>query len=108
MHTGDNMSTKWPSRKEIERVLKELEKVEGTLAQPPNPTPLERFRHDIQQKFVVYKRKRDISQKEMAELLGVDEGKVSKILRNRLDDFSTDRLITLYEKINPKVKLKVS
>jgi predicted XRE-type DNA-binding protein len=106
MYTGGNMG--WPNRKEIEKVLKQLEKVEGTLAQPPNPTPLEQFRFDIQQKFVVYKRKSNLSQKEMAELLGVDEGKVSKILRNRLDDFSTDRLITLYGKINPKVKLKVS
>lgn len=106
MLTGGNMG--WPSRKEIEKVLKQLKKIEGTLAPPPNPTPLEQFRYDIQQQFVVYKRKLNISQKEMAELLDVDEAKVSKILRNRLDDFSTDRLITLYGKINPKVKLKVS
>lgn len=106
MLIGGNMG--WPSRKEIKRVLKQLEKVEGTLAPPPNPTPLQKFRYDIQQKFVLYKRESKMSQKEMAELLKVDEGKVSKILRNRLDDFSTDRLINLYEKINPKVKLKVS
>lgn len=98
----------FPSRKEIDRVLKKLEKVEGTLAPPANPTPLQKFRHDIQQKFVRYKREKNVTQREMAELLGIDEGKVSKILHNRLDKFSTDRLIRLYEKINPKVKLKVS
>jgi predicted XRE-type DNA-binding protein len=98
----------FPSKTEIKRVLKELEKSEGTLAQPANPTPLERFRHDIQQKFVAYKLKAGISQREMASILGIDEGKVSKILRNRLADFSTDRLIGLYEKLNPAVKLKVS
>lgn len=106
MHIGGNMG--WPSRKEIKKVLKQLEKVEGTLAQPPNPTPLEQFRFEIQQKFVSYKRKNNISQKEMSEFLGIDESKVSKILRNRLDEFSTDRLINLYGKINPKVKLKIS
>jgi len=98
----------FPSKKEIERALKKLENVEGTLMPPENPTPLQKFRHDIQQKFVIYKREKGISQREMAELLGVDEGKVSKILHNRLDEFSTDRLINLYEKLNPKVKLKVS
>lgn len=98
----------WPSKKEIEKALKKLEKAEGTLARPSYPTPLEQFRYEIQQQFVVYKRKLNVSQKEMAEMLGVDEAKVSKILRNRLDDFSTDRLITLYGKINPKIKLKVS
>ena len=97
----------FPSRAEIKRVLKKLEKVEGTLAPPANPTPLQKFRHDIQQKFVSYKLDKKISQREMAEILGVDEGKVSKILRNRLSEFSTDRLISLLEKLNPKMKLKV-
>ena len=97
-----------PSRAEIQRALKKLENVEGTLAMPENPTRLEKFRHDIQQEFVRYILKTKISQREMAKIVGVDEGKISKILRNRLDEFSTDRLINLYEKINPKFKLKVS
>jgi predicted XRE-type DNA-binding protein len=98
----------FPSKTEIKKVLKNIEKAEGTLAQPANPTPLERFRHDIQQRFVAYKLKAGISQRDMASILGIDEGKVSKILHNRLDEFSTDRLISLYEKLNPDVKLKVS
>ncbi len=97
-----------PSRAEINRALKKLEKVEGSLAPPANPTPLEQFRFDLQQKFVLYLLRTKISQREMAKVLGIDEGKVSKILRNRLDEFSTDRLINLYEKLNPDVKLKVS
>ncbi len=98
----------FPSKAEVKRVLKKLENVEGTLAPPANPTPLQKFRYDIQQKFVGYKLDKKISQREMAEVLGIDEGKVSKILHNRLTEFSTDRLINLYEKIDPKVKLKVS
>ena len=99
----------WPSKREIERAIKQIEKKgEWTLAPPENPTPLEKFRYDIQQKFVGYKLKTKISQRELAGRLGIDETKVSKILRNRLDEFSTDRLIKLYEKINPDVKLKVS
>lgn len=78
------------------------------MGRPENPTPLEQFDFDLQQKFTLYIHRTKTTQKEMAERLGVDETKVSKILRNRLDDFTTDRLITLYEKINPKVKLKVS
>lgn len=108
MPSGNKSKTNWPSKKEIRQVLKGLEKKEGFLHPPENPTPLERFRFDLQQKFVSYIRKSGISQKELASLIGVDETKVGKILRNHLDEFSTDRLITLYEKINPKVKLKVS
>jgi predicted XRE-type DNA-binding protein len=97
----------FPNKTEIKRVLKKLEKAEGTLALPRNPTPLEKFRWDIQQKFVVYILEKKISQRELAGILEIDEGKVSKILHNRIDEFSTDRLILLYEKLNPSVKLKV-
>ncbi len=97
-----------PSKAKVKKILKKLEKAEGTLAPPPNPTPLQQFRFDLQQKFVSYKLQTKISQRELADRLGIDETKVSKILRNRLDEFSTDRLIKLYEKINPKLKLKVA
>jgi predicted XRE-type DNA-binding protein len=97
----------FPKREEIKRVLKKLENAEGTLALPENPTSLQKFRWDIQQKFVAYILEKGISQRKLAEILEIDEGKVSKILHHRLDEFSTDRLIMLYEKLDPKVKLKV-
>lgn len=106
MLTGGKMG--FPNKEQIKKALKRLEKAQGTLAPPTNPTPLEKFRYDIQQKFVIYKHDKKMSQREMAEILEIDEGKVSKILHNRLEEFSTDRLINLYGKLNPKVQLKVS
>ena len=97
----------FPSKTEVKRALKKLEKAEGTLARPATLNALEKFRWDLQQKFVGYKLTKKISQKEMAEIIGIDEGKMSKILHNRLEEFSTDRLITLYERLDPRVKLKV-
>ena len=97
----------FPSKSEINKVLKRLEKAEGTLALPANPTPLQKFRFDLQQKFVNFILHKKISQRDMAAMIGIDEAKLSKILRNRLDGFSTDRLITLYERLDPKIKLKV-
>jgi predicted XRE-type DNA-binding protein len=98
----------FPNKERIKRALKKLEKTEGTISPPANPTPLERFRFDLQQKFVAYKLDHKLSQRELAKTLGIDESKISKILHNRIEGFSTDRLISLYEKLNPKVKLKVS
>lgn len=98
---------KFPSSKEIEEINKKLEKVEGTKALPKNATPLERFRFELQQKFVFYKIKHKCSQKTMADKLEIDEAKISKILNHRLDEFSTDRLITLYQKIDPNLKIAV-
>jgi len=97
----------FPNSKELDSVLEELEKKEGTLALPENATPLEIFRWELCQKFIKYKKDNNITQREMAKRLGVDEGKVSKILHHRIDDFSTDRLITLYSKLDPNLRLEV-
>ena len=97
-----------PSKSQIKRVLKGLEKAEGTLALNPGASALEKFRWDLHQKFVRYVREKGITQKRLAEILEIDEAKVSKILRHRIDEFSTDRLITLYQKLDPEVRLKVS
>ena len=97
----------FPSKEQIKKALKRLEKVEGTLALPEHPTALQKFRWEICQNFIKYKRVHKCTQKALAETLGIDEPKVSKILHHRIDEFSTDRLITLYEKLDPNLKLRV-
>ena len=97
----------FPDKKEIDRALKKTEKSEGSLALKANPTPLERFRFDLCQKFIKYKKNHDLNQKELAIALKIDEPKVSKILHHRIDEFSTDRLIELYSRLEPNLKLKV-
>ena len=96
-----------PNKKELESVLKKLEKSQGTLALKDNATSLEKFRFDLCQKFLKYKKSHEMNQKELAEALGVDEAKISKILHHRIDEFSSDRLIDLYSKLDPDLKLKV-
>lgn len=98
----------FPNKEKVKKVLKKLENTEGTLALGENPTALEKFRWDICQHFLVYKRKNKCTQKQMADLVGIDESKMSKLLHHRLEEFSTDRLISIYEKLNPDLKLKVS
>ena len=98
----------FPEKKKIKKVLRELQGSKGTLALSENPTALEKFRWDICQHFIIYKRKHHYTQKQLAEIIDLDEPKMSKILRHRIEEFSTDRLISLYERLNPKVQLKVS
>ncbi len=98
----------FPNKKEIESVLKKLEKTQGTLMLPENPTALEQFRWDICQKFIKFKYKNKLTHEQMGEIMEVDKGKVSKILRHRINEFSTDRLISYLQKLKPNTKLKVS
>ncbi len=98
---------RFPDKKKLNKMRAKLEKVEGTLMIAPDASPLERLRWDLCQKFIQYTQQHGISQSEMAQILGVDKAKVSKILHHRIDEFSTDRLITLYQQLNPGLKIKV-
>lgn len=97
----------FPDKKRLEKVKAKLEKTKGTLMLSPYASPLEKLRWDLCQKFIQYKQEHNLSQDEIAEMLGVDKAKVSKILRHRIDEFSTDRLISLYQQLNPEIKIKV-
>ena len=98
----------FPSESELKKIRKQLAKAEGTLMLAPNATPRERFRWDICQKFVAYKQKHALTVEALADILGTDKAKVSKILRHRIESFSTDRLLTLLQIIYPRTELKVA
>ena len=97
----------FPNEKTLKRMRARLEKVDGTLMISPNATPLEKLRWDICQEFVRYTREHDLTQDQLAKKLGVDKAKVSKILHHRIDEFTTDRLITLYQRLSPSIRIKV-
>jgi predicted XRE-type DNA-binding protein len=89
------------------RSLKRLEDKESTLMFSPNASLLDLFRWDLCQLFVNYKQEHDCTRRQLAEKFGADEAKLSKIHHHRIDEFSTDRLIALSERINPNLKLRV-
>lgn len=98
---------KFPNKNELRTIRKKLEKTSGTLMLSENPTPLEKFRWDLCQKMVCYKHEKNLTLEEMGEILGIDRGKVSKILRHRIHEFSTDRLIGYLQTLYPETQLKV-
>lgn len=50
-------------------------------------------------------RDRDLTQARIAEMLGIDQPQVSRIVRGRLKDFSIDKLIELVRRLNIDVDI---
>jgi predicted XRE-type DNA-binding protein len=99
---------KWPNKEELDKILPELEKVEGTLHLNKNASPLDRFRWELCQRILKYQIEHDLKQKELAKMLNIDEPQMSRILRHRIEKVSTDKLASFVLKLEPGVELKVS
>ena len=97
----------FPSDKKLKEMREKLKKVEGSLALKPDATALEKFRWELCQKFLKFKREKGLSQKELAKMIFTDESKMSKILHHRIEEFSTDRLVTFYQMIDPDIELSL-
>lgn len=74
---------------------------------PPNATPVDRIKHDICREFVVYKNSSKITQKALADKIGIDEALMSKILHYNIDEFTIDRLVKFLMILRPNAKVKL-
>lgn len=95
----------FPSEKELKKVRKFLENVEGSRHVGVEGTPIEKLKYSICQKFVKYHLQTGITQKELSILLGIDEALVSKLLRNRIESFTLDRLLRFLAIISPNYRI---
>ena len=100
--------TTFPSRNQIKKMLKKLEKVEGSHGLPPNADASDRFKYELCRRILIFKKDHNLTQREVAKLLGIDEARVSEILHYHIDKFSLDRLTQYNEVLYPKIEFKVA
>lgn len=99
----------FPSRKDIDRVLKKLENAEPAFViDRKNASAVDKVKYDLCKEFVKYVLENKISQIKLAEKLGVDKARVNKIVKYRIEYFTIDKLLSLLSIIKPNKELKVS
>ncbi len=99
----------FPSNKEIQEILKELESVEPTFVlDRKNASAVDKIKYDLCREFVIYMISNKISQVDLAERLDIDKARVNKIIKYRIEVFTIDKLLSLLNIIKPSSELKVS
>ncbi len=98
---------KFPSRKQIERAEKILENAPGARLLPKDASATDKIKFDLCSRFVVFRREKGLSQKDLAGRLGIDPAQMSKVLHFHIDEFSVDFLLGLLLKIRPKTVIRV-
>ena len=98
---------KFPSEKELAEVRDLLS--EGQAARPLSKTadPVEKLKHSLCAEFVKYKNKKNLTQKELASELHIDEALVSKIVNYVYDEFTVDRLVKYLSILYPNVDFRL-
>ncbi len=91
----------FPNRKEIKKALKSMENEDWSLVGIPPKTTVDKIKYEICKKFVIYIRRNDMTQAQLATTLDIDPARVCEILNYKIHLFTVDRLINLYEKIEP-------
>jgi predicted XRE-type DNA-binding protein len=97
-----------PSKSELDRMRQKLEKVEPSRGLPANATKTDRLKYELCKQFVVHVNREQISQKELAEKLGIEPARLNEIIKYRIDLFTVDRLLGYAELLNPKIIVTVA
>ena len=97
-----------PPKKILNEMRKKLENVEPTRVLAQNASKTDRLKYDLCKQFVVHLNREKISQKDLAEKLGIEPARLNEIVKYRIDLFTVDRLLGYLELLNPEIKVTVA
>jgi predicted XRE-type DNA-binding protein len=65
----------------------------GSVALSPDASEIDKMKYSIARDMVIFLQKSEMSQIEMAKLIGINKSRVSEVLHYRLSKFSLDTLV---------------
>jgi len=98
----------WPTESEWVEIDKKLGKSKPTKVLAGDASSVDRAKHELCAHFVRYCQEKDLTQRELAKILGVSESRVSEIVHYHHGRFTIDKLLELLNIIKPKLKFKVA
>ncbi len=101
---------KFPDEATLKRVRDKLSDPNyagGNIALPEKASETDRAKYQLCQLIARYQREHGLLQKEIAIRIGVDESRISDILRGKFESFTLDRLIGYAEKLHPGLKVQI-
>lgn len=99
---------RFPSKKEIERLLASITEDDYSIVPPKDAPPVDKAKYDLCRKFNVYLRETNTSQAELARQIDVDRSRINWIVKYRIEHFTIDKLLELWTRIDPKCQIKIS
>ena len=102
-----NKKDNWPSEAVLKVMRKKLSKGMASRPLPENASLVEKIKYSICREILIYKMNNDLTQRQLAEILGENESLISKVIRYHIDQFTIDRLLKFLNIIYPDVEFKL-
>ncbi|MBI4404264.1 MAG: XRE family transcriptional regulator [Deltaproteobacteria bacterium] len=99
---------KFPSEAELKEIRSKTNLVRGTAMLAPNATPLEKAKFELCKQLIIYMQDHGLSQRQLAEELGVVESRISEVVHYRIRKLTLDRLVKYHQTLDPDFALKVA
>ena len=96
-----------PTLKNIRDELSDLAYAGGNIALPDDASEVERAKYKLCQLIAKYLRDSELTQRDLAKKIEIDEARISEILRGKINNFTIDRLMLYTQKLYPQVKIEI-
>ena len=97
----------FPSEKQLKKIRNELSKGMASKPLSENASPVDRIKHSICKKIVIYMNEHKLSQRALAEEIDESEALVSKVVHYHFEEFTIDRLVKFLARLYPNSELKI-
>ncbi len=105
----DGSTARYPEEKDLRDMLKNLssDDVIGSTVIPKNASEGDKIKYKLCGKILEYKLANNMTQKELAEKIGLDEPETSRVLHYKIERYSIERLLGYAMALNPKLKIEI-
>lgn len=105
----DGSIVRYPEEKDLKEILKKLssDDVVGSTVIPKNAPESDKIKYKLCGKILEYKLNKNLTQKELAEKIGLDEPETSRVLHYKIERYSIERLLGYAMVLYPKLTIEV-
>jgi predicted XRE-type DNA-binding protein len=106
---NDGSTVRYPDEKDLNEMVKKLssDDVIGSTVIPKNAPESDKVKYKLCNKILEYKIKNNMTQKELAEKIGLDEPETSRVLHYKIERYSIERLLGYAITLYPDLTLEV-
>ncbi|RHZ35893.1 XRE family transcriptional regulator [endosymbiont GvMRE of Glomus versiforme] len=101
--------TTFPSPEELKRVRKEISRSNHrvNIGLSLNATPTEKAKYELCQDIARYQRENNLTEKKLAQKLGIEEKKAEYILFGHINKFTLDKLIDYANSLHITTEIRI-